>query len=92
MTIEYNGTYFKQIRKDVAKNYYNNGRSIYAMPCKMRPCRSWGGPNWWNKEYNDGKPFDTLYNEYSYYNCNSETGRYIHFYIMVNPSGVPILD
>ena len=36
----------------------------------------------WRIKADDGRDFDALINEFEYYNCTSETGRYTAFYLM----------
>jgi hypothetical protein len=69
----------KQINKAQARKMYAMDKPFIIVPCNMRPnsvfaitvCNGmWGHEN-----------FDSLYNEFCYYNCSNETGRYPRFYI-----------
>jgi hypothetical protein len=76
-----------------ARNLYNKGITIFLVPCKVYPDFNamWIRPFDINKstvenEY-AGYPdlialysFDSRVNNFSYYNCNSELGNYVHFY------------
>lgn len=67
-----------KIRKPVARRLFAEGKQFWMTPCNMRKecgilINSVGN-------YYDGETFDTIYNAFCYYNCNSETGRYPAFY------------
>ena len=71
----------KQINKATARELYKEGKPFIIVPCNMRPdgmfaikMRPWLG-------YTDNISFDNFYNEFCYYNCNNETGRYPRFYV-----------
>ena len=65
-----------KIRKNTAKRlYYKEHKDIYVMPCNMCIGSMWFTPI---KITGD---FDSFINECMYYNCNNETGKYLHFYI-----------
>ena len=67
-----------KIRKNVARNRFVKCKPFIMVPCKLRPeygvriseaaCRATFS-------------FDKLCNQFEYYNCNSDSGRYIAFYI-----------
>ena len=84
-----------KINKIKAERLYNEGSTIYLVPCKVYP--DFNSP--WVKpfpidlkkvktEY-EGYPdlielhgnFKSRINNFEYYNCNSELGNYTHFYI-----------
>ena len=69
----------KKIRKNTARKLYNMGKSIIILPCKCRPGSMWlhGFEIKKTAPQND---FDRLINEFEYYNCNAETGRYTAYY------------
>ena len=74
---------YRRINKSVARRLYNAGEDVLFCPCKMRPLSTWGlgiienKDNWGNKDI----PFDTLVDNYIWYNCGNETGKYVAFYI-----------
>ena len=69
---------FTKINKAAACKLYNNKQPFIMVPCNMRPDSVFAleiKPGWmW-------RSFDTMYNEFFYYNCNHECGRYIAFYV-----------
>ena len=58
-----------------AKKLYNAGRTVYTLPCNVRL------ENVWIKPMMITEDFDKFVNACRYYNCNSELGNYLHFYI-----------
>lgn len=68
----------KQINKSVARRLYAEGKPFIIVPAKCAPTSQFAinmKPGWmWRN-------FDVFYNEFCYYNCNNETGRYPRFYI-----------
>lgn len=68
----------KQINKAAARKLYAAHKPFIIVPCNMRPDSMFAihmksGWMWRN--------FDNFYNEFCYYNCNAETGRYPRFYV-----------
>lgn len=68
----------KQINKTAARKLYKEGKPFIIVPCNMSPDSMFAihmksGWMWRN--------FDNFYNEFCYYNCNNETGRYPRFYL-----------
>jgi hypothetical protein len=78
---------FVKINKNKARRLFNKGITIFLLPCNVRINNVWMIPleiN--NKEINefiniDITYFDSIVNNFEYYNCNSELGNYTHFYI-----------
>ena len=68
----------KQINKTTARKLYKEGKPFIIVPCNMRPDSMFAikmKPGWmWRN-------FDNFYNEFCFYNCNNETGRYPRFYV-----------
>lgn len=67
----------KKINKTTARKLYNEKKSFIMVPCKIRPDGMFAvelKPGWMFRN------FDVMYNEFLYYNCNPETGKYIAFY------------
>lgn len=78
--IEYNG--YKRINKAMARNEYNNGNSVFILPCKVRLDTGWILPYMINSSINDAESFDKIVNAYEYYNCQyNETGKYASYYL-----------
>ncbi len=87
---EYVGKDLIRISKRMARELYEYGYKVYFCPCNLNPENPcWSLGIWENKylwgQYED---FDKLCNEYTYYNCNSETGEYISFYIKKDKSSM----
>ena len=78
---------FVKINKTKARKLYNNNVNIYIIPCKVYPNYNnmWIQPIKLNKEEyidkNYENDFDKIINNFEYYNCNTEVGRYTSFYI-----------
>ncbi len=58
-----------------AKRLFTAGGAVYALPNKVRL------ENAWIKPMRITGDFDKSVNACRYYNCNSELGNYLHFYI-----------
>ena len=72
---------YTRINKSKARKLYNLGRPIVVLPCKANPNSPWFSNSTVSKE--SGRDFDTLVNEFIYYNCNtSELGRRPAFYVV----------
>lgn len=70
-----------RINKSEARKLYNLGRPIVVLPCKANPNSPWFSNSTVSKE--SGRDFNTLVNEFIYYNCNTaELGRRPAFYIV----------
>jgi len=72
----------KSIQKRTARKLYEFGVQIYLHPCKMRFDNPWQPPLPYRLgEYDDNRSFDEICNAFRYYNCDSERGKYIHFFV-----------
>ena len=72
----------QQINKTRARNLYNNGETIYLMPCNMMFDNFWQQPYPLDKSramYHEN--FDRAVNSFAYYNCDNERGAYPRFYV-----------
>lgn len=74
----------KQINKTLAKKLYNSGKSIYVLQCNMIFDNVWQSPylinikdDMWGAENFDGR-----INDYTYYNCDNERGKYPCFFVL----------
>ena len=72
-------TTLTKVNKTRARNLYNKGVMITLIPCKVRTLTGIVQPAHIRKQ--PGTDFDTILNEYEYYNCNNELGKYAHFYV-----------
>lgn len=77
------GCMVQQVQKRTARNMFHEGEVIYLCPCNMRFDNVWQKPfeisNVSGAWY--GYTFDQLCNNYEHYNCDSERGRYVRFYV-----------
>lgn len=65
----------KRITKGEARKRFEKGETIKMVASKLRAEYASSVNNF------DNATFDEMVNSYSYYNCNKETGKCIHFYI-----------
>ena len=78
---------FKKVNKTQARKLYNNNKNVYIVPCKVYPNYNnvWTQPIKLNKEEyidkNYENDFDKIINNFEFYNCNTELGKYTSFYI-----------
>ena len=92
-TFTSNGFTFKRIDKKTARRAYINGLTVIACPCNLRPFTPWHNEMRLNKKNREQftadaigvkNDFNNLIASMEYYNCiNTETGRYMAFYIPV---------
>jgi hypothetical protein len=73
----------RQITKREARKLYENNVEIFLQSSNMRLDNFWQYPMPLKKENArwDGENFDTICNAFEYYNCDSERGKYIHFFV-----------
>jgi hypothetical protein len=69
--------HYTRISKAAARKAYAAGESVYMCPVFMNPDSPIFVPF---RPVNDGTKFDFWVNACTYYNCNSETGKYLAFY------------
>lgn len=74
----------RRVDKRIARKLYNEGKDVMFCPCNMRPDHTFGMGILENKDWlgNEGKSFDEVSDWYTWYNCNSETGRYVAYYMV----------
>lgn len=78
---------YRKVNKVVARRLYNEGVQVHLLPCKVNahivfdPLYKyvWIQPSILSTD--SGVTFDTAVNTFEYFNCNSELGRYAHYYI-----------
>ena len=72
-----------RISKAVARKMWENGQNFTIVPCKLSPY-GLGALNTScdlsREDHELRRPFDKFINEFTYYNCNRETGLYPAFY------------
>lgn len=73
----------KQINVKTAKNLFDNGKELFLKPSNLifdsvlfRPM------NLQKVGFND-RPFENVVNEFMYYNCDNERGKYIQYFVRV---------
>lgn len=71
---------FQQIQKRTARKLYNEGKYIYLQSSNMQFDSMWQRPCIVSKKESD-MDFDALCNEFEYYNCDKERGKWIRFYV-----------
>ena len=71
----------KQISKPAARKLFNAGIDIYLQTSNFYPFGFW--QNLMVAGNGENNTFDYLCNSFRWYNCDSERGRYIHFYTKI---------
>lgn len=74
----------KQVNKTVARRLYNAGHNIHLLPCHAHMNSPWGLLYTTSAAVHDNVPFDSMVNAYTNYNCNTQLGRYPHYYAATN--------
>lgn len=84
ITLSGSGKKVKQVNKTTARKAYDNGKTIYLQSCNMLINNMWQSPCPIKKEGDAwDRTFDQNVNEYQYYNCDAERGKYPLFFIEV---------
>lgn len=73
------GKTFTRIDKRKARIKYNDGKTIYLIPDMMRLDNAWQHPC--PIDNKSGVDFDARVNEFSYYNCDTERGRGVKYFV-----------
>lgn len=75
----------KQVNKVLARRLYNEGKTIFLNACNMRINNMWTTPCPISKgnEAWSGDSFDGRVNEYQWYNCDNERGKYANYFVEV---------
>ena len=69
----------EKINKEKARKLFNAGKTIRLSASKINPNNVWGF--YADIDNSSEKTFDKLVNEFMYYNCSTETGKRVCFYI-----------
>jgi hypothetical protein len=79
----YNFDSVQRITKRKAEQLYNYGFDVLFIPCNLNPENNFYNLGIWENVNLSGQydNFEKLVNAFTYYNCNSETGKYIAFYM-----------
>tara|TARA_R110000787_G_scaffold271946_1_gene379292 strand:- start:246 stop:533 length:288 start_codon:yes stop_codon:yes gene_type:complete len=88
--VRISGKNWKQVNKTTAKKVYDSNKAIMINPCNMRINNPWTAPfevkkgileeNCWHQD----ATFDSIVNEFEYYNCNNEMGNYSNFFASID--------
>lgn len=75
-----------QVSKRKAETVYNSNKTIWLHPCNMLLNNVWQIPYSFTKalldtKYNGAPTFENMVNQYQYYNCNNQLGKYPIFFI-----------
>ena len=71
--------HYERITRRKAQNLFNNGVSVCILANKLHPENIYFSPYEFNS--NTENHFDSVINAYIYYNCNSETGHGVNYYV-----------
>lgn len=74
-----NGKKFVRVNKTKARIKYNEGKTIYLIQDKMLFDNVWQSPC--PVDNKGEQKFDTIVNEFRYYNCDSERGYGVKYFI-----------
>lgn len=79
------GNEWERITKKQARAAYNNGLTVVFCPVNSRPFGAWGLEMEINRENINCNfsSFETILNEFEWYNCRPDTGKYTAFYIPI---------
>ena len=80
---KYHSAKLERVTKAKAKQLYNNGFSVLFIPCNLNPECEFCNFGIWQNIYLWGQyeSFEKLENAFTFYNCTTETGKYIAFYV-----------
>lgn len=70
----------EKVDKQRARKEYNAGNNVFLLPSKAVPGSIWIQPFKINKNTLQ-RDFETVLNEYAYYNCSTETGKRVTYYL-----------
>jgi len=76
-----------KVNKAHAERLYNSGHTIFIHPCKMRLNNMWQSPYQAQRNEQHPEEFKKVDAEYTYYNCDSERGRYPNYFAVLNYAG-----
>ena len=80
---KYISSKIERVDRRKAATLYDMGFDVLFIPCKLHPENNFYNLGVWENLFLMGqyKSFPTLENAFTYYNCTSETGKYIAFYV-----------
>ena len=71
----------KQINKTLARKIFNSGMAVYFHPSNLNLNNAWQNPILLGLGKHRPVDFDTILNEFEYYNCDGQRGHYTNFFI-----------
>lgn len=74
------GKKWHRVDKRVARKTFNAGGWVRLYPSRVCPSSVWVGSVDIRYKYSCGN-FDAIINEFEYYNCNSEVGNSVNYFI-----------
>lgn len=83
------GKKVRQVTIRKAESAYNSGKDVWMHSCNMRLNNHWQRPYMVSKEKTEdnaftcGSTFKQIVNDFTYYNCDNERGKYPIFFIEV---------
>lgn len=80
----YSGLWLKRVNYTEAFNRFNKGCYVWLLPCNVRFNNMWMQPYCisYDMEICENKSFSDIVNQYAYYNCNSELGRNVKYFVI----------
>ncbi len=81
------GKKVKQVSINVAEKAYNEGKQLWLHPCNMKVNNTWQTPMPLCKSEIDnnaflvGSTFKAMVNDFKFYNCDNERGKYPIFFV-----------
>jgi len=84
--LEFTGNFYgeritiKQIQKRTARKLFEAGVTIYLQSSNFHPFGGWSQCIDIKKDINSNDSFDSIVNNFEFYNCTAETGLYTTFY------------
>ena len=70
-----------RVRKNVARKLWCQKEIVFLLPCNLRVDNPWQPPYGVSGNEYTEEEFNKVCNGYSYYNCDKERGKYLHFYV-----------
>ena len=75
----YKGEHHVRVNKTKARKMYNQGKQVYLIQDMMRLDNAWQSPC--PIDNKNGRDFDGIVNEFRFYNCDSERGQGVKYFV-----------
>lgn len=88
-SVSIEGKKAKQVNIKMAEKAYNEGKQLWLLPCNIRINNAWQHPMPLDRKsiednaFKCGSTFSQIVNEFKYYNCDNERGKYPIFFVEV---------